>query len=108
MEPTTGVLNQPIRHGTLTGMVTPGFFACTSASVTVAGTVIEQRTILTAAHCVDNAAAASDVYVVLEDGYRQASATVSTRTTPQTHLISDASAAASTDSVAQTLRFSLR
>ena len=77
-EPMTGVLTQPVRYGNLDGDGHPGvlrlYIRVGNSGFLCSGTVIEQRTILTAAHCIENAASAADVYVVVDGVYRAASA----------------------------------
>ena len=53
-EPTTGMVNQPVRYGSLDGDGHPGILRLHirvgASGFLCSGTVIEQRTILTAAH----------------------------------------------------------
>jgi V8-like Glu-specific endopeptidase len=76
VEPNMGVVTSPIRFGTDDGDGHPGIMKLHirvgNSGFLCSGTVIEQRTILTAAHCVENAAAASDIYVALDTGYQSA------------------------------------
>ncbi|MGC6417569.1 MAG: S1 family peptidase [Bradymonadia bacterium] len=75
-EPMTGVLTQSVRYGNLDGNANPGilrlYIRVGNSGFLCSGTVIEQRTILTAAHCVENAASAADVYAVVDGVYRAA------------------------------------
>ena len=77
MEPNMGVITSPIRFGEDDGTGHPGILKLHirvgNSGFLCSGTVIEQRTILTAAHCVENAAAASDIYVHVDGAYRSAS-----------------------------------
>ncbi len=77
-EPVTGVIMQPVRYGNLDGDGHPGilrlYIRVGNSGFLCSGTVIEQRTILTAAHCIENAASAADVYVVIDGVYRAANA----------------------------------
>jgi V8-like Glu-specific endopeptidase len=76
VEPTTGMINQPIRYGNLDGDAHPGvlrlYIRVGNSGFLCSGSIIEQRTILTAAHCIENAATASDIYAVIDGAYRPA------------------------------------